>query len=242
MRRIWQWFATALLVAIFLSLANWQWNRADELKNPTPIDQTVVPIDSLIAPNESITDEAVGRRVEVEGRFVSSWIAPNQSTGKDGNRTFDVGLFKTKDNAMILIVRGYHQPAISKILNLSEVKVIGYLLPQQSEDVAESTINNPISKSGNQIGNQIGRIDSSLFVTQTDLPLYAPYIQAITEEPPSGYEVVPFEMGKKVPGYYWQHISYVVIWVLFAITAIFLMFYQRRLDKHSDNPSDKVQP
>lgn len=231
MKRIWQWLATALLVAIFLSLANWQWNRADELKNPTPIDQTIVPIDSLISPNQSITDEAVGRRVEISGRYISSWIAPNQATSNDGNRTWDVGLFQTKDNAVILVVRGYHQPALANIQNLSEIKVVGYLVPQQSEDVADSTINNPITKNGDQAGNIIGRIDSSLFVSQTDLPLYAPYIQAISEEPPSGYQVVPFEMGNKVPGYYWQHISYVVIWVLFAITTIFLLFYQRRLDK-----------
>ena len=215
MKKLWQWLATALLVAIFLSLANWQWNRADELKNPVEIDQTIVPIDSLLSPNGSITDEMIGRRVSLEGRYVSQWIAPNQ----EGNKSWDVGLFQTKDNAMILIARGFHKNIIQ---NLSQTKVIGYLVPQQSSNVAETK------------GNQIGRVDSSLFVTKTDLPLYAPFVQAISEEPSSGYEVIPFEMGKKVPGYYWQHISYVVIWILFAITAIFLLFYQRRLDEHSD--------
>ena len=215
MKKLWQWLATALLVAIFLSLANWQWNRADELKNPVEIDQTIVPIDSLLSPNGSITDEMIGRRVSLEGRYVSQWIAPNQ----EGNKSWDVGLFQTKDNAMILIARGFHKNIIP---NLSRTKVIGYLVPQQSSNVAETK------------GNQIGRVDSSLFVTKTDLPLYAPFVQAISEEPSSGYEVIPFEMGKKVPGYYWQHISYVVIWILFAITAIFLLFYQRKLDRQSD--------
>lgn len=212
MKKFWQWLATALLVAIFLSLANWQWNRADLLKNPAEIDQTIVPLDSLITPEGSITDEVIGRRVSVEGHFVSSWIAPRQ----DGNKTWDVALFQTKDNAAILVVRGYQRSAP---LNLSKVKIVGYLVPPQSSDVADTN------------GNQIGRVDSSLFVSKTELPLYAPFIQAVSEEPASGYEVVPFEMGKKVPGYYWQHISYVVIWILFALTAIFLLIYQRRLDK-----------
>lgn len=212
MKRVWQYLATALLVAIFLSLANWQWNRADELKNPEPIDQSIVPIDSLIAPNGSITNEVVGRLVSVEGNFESNWIAPHQ----DGNRSWDVGLFRTKDNAMILVVRGYHKEVIP---NLSEVKVVGHLVPPQSSNVAETS------------GNQIGRVDSSLFVTKTGLPLYAPFIQAVSEEPTSGYEIVPFEMNSDVPGYYWQHISYVVIWFLFALTAIYLLVYQRRLDK-----------
>lgn len=212
MKKVWQWLATALMVAIFLSLANWQWNRADELKNPAEIDQTVLPIDSLITPTQSITDEMIGRRVSIEGRFVSNWILPNQKA----NKSYDVGLFQSKDNAMILVLRGVHQN-IAPVL--STVTVIGYLLPQQPTDMAEN------------IGNQISRIDSSLFVSKTRLPLYQPFIQAISETPSSGYETIPLDMKSKVPGYYWQHISYVVIWFLFAITAIYLMVYQRRLDK-----------
>ncbi len=216
MKRFWQWLATALLVAIFLSLANWQWNRASELKNPPKIDSTIVPLDSLIAPSQSITEAAVARRVSVSGTFVSNWILPNQADRK----SWVVGLFQTKDNAMILVVRGHAaNTELQKSESNREVKVIGYLVPQQSRDAAEN------------VGNQISRVDSALFVTRTELPLYAPYIHAISEEPSVGFIPVPFEIGKKVPGYYWQHISYVVIWFLFAVTAIFLMIYQRKSDR-----------
>lgn len=216
MKRFWQWLATALLVAIFLSLANWQWNRASELKNPPKIDPTIVPLDSLIAPSQSITEAAVARRVSVSGTFVSNWILPNQADRK----SWVVGLFQTKDNAMILVVRGHAaNTELQRNESNREVKVIGYLVPQQSRDAAEN------------VGNQISRVDSALFVTRTELPLYAPYIHAISEEPSVGFIPVPFEIGKKVPGYYWQHISYVVIWFLFAVTAIFLMIYQRKSDR-----------
>lgn len=216
MKRFWQWLATALLVAIFLSLANWQWNRASELKNPPKIDSTIVPLDSLIAPSQSITEAAVARRVSVSGTFVSNWILPNQADRK----SWVVGLFQTKDNAMILVVRGHAaNTELQKNESNREVKVIGYLVPQQSRDAAEN------------VGNQISRVDSALFVTRTELPLYAPYIHAISEEPSVGFIPIPFEIGKKVPGYYWQHISYVVIWFLFAVTAIFLMIYQRKSDR-----------
>ena len=212
MKRIWQWFATALLVAIFLSLANWQWNRASDLKNPPKIDPTVVPIDSISAPGKAITDEAVGRRVSVIGNYVSNWYLPNQ----EKKRTWVVGLLQTKDNAMILVVRGYQKNQTQIPIDNNEVRVIGYLVPQQSRDAAEN------------VGNQISRVDSALFVSKTQLPLYAPFIQAISEEPSSGFTPVPFEMHSKVPGYYWQHISYVVIWFLFAVTVVYLMIYQRR--------------
>lgn len=216
MKRFWQWLATALLVAIFLSLANWQWNRASDLKNPPKIDPTIVPLDSLIAPSQAITEAAVARRVSVSGTFVSNWILPNQ----EDRKSWVVGLFQTKDNAMILVVRGHAVNTKSQRSESNrEVKVIGYLVPQQSRDAAAN------------VGNQISRVDSALFVTRTELPLYAPYIHAISEEPSVGFIPVPFEIGKKVPGYYWQHISYVVIWFLFAVTAVFLMIYQRKSEK-----------
>lgn len=221
MRKFWQWLGTALVIAIFLSLANWQWNRAAELKNPPKIDQTVLPIDSLIAPAKSISADAIGRQVQVSGHYVSNWIAPNQ--GDKENPNWVVGLFETKDNGAILIVRGYSKGEVP--VNTEPTRVTGYLVPQQSEDRAPNR------------GNQISRVDSSLFVDKTSLPLYAPFIIA-TEDPTSDLARVPFEVNSKVPGFYWQHISYVVIWFLFACTALFLMLYQRRLDKEGS----KVKP
>lgn len=212
MKRFWQWSATALLVAIFLSLANWQWNRASELKNPPKIDPTIVPLDSLIAPGSAIIDEQVARKVTVSGTYVSNWILPNQ---KD-KRSWLVGLLQTNDNAMILVVRGYY---VEIPTSNRELQVTGYLVPQQSRDAADN------------VGNQISRVDSALFVTKTELPLYAPFIQAISEDPPAEITPVPFEFRSKVPGYYWQHISYVVIWSLFAITVVYLMFYQRKSER-----------
>ena len=212
MKKFWQWLATALLVAIFLSLANWQWNRAVEIRKPIAQDQSISPIDSLITPNGSIEPSALGQKVSLEGEYISNWVAPHQ----DGNKSWEVGLLKTRDNAAILVVRGIKG---SNELALGESKIVGYVMPPQSEDVADNS------------GNQLSRVDSSLFVSKTDLPLYAPFIQVISEDPATGLEVLPFKVNSKVPGFYWQHISYVVIWFLFALTAIYLMIYQRRLER-----------
>ena len=111
MKKFWQWLATALLVAIFLSLANWQWNRAAELKKPLTQDQSVSPIDSLISPNGSIEPASLGKKVSLEGEYLSNWIAPHQ----DENKSWVVGLFKTKDNAAILVVRGIKGPSESAL-------------------------------------------------------------------------------------------------------------------------------
>ena len=225
MKKFWQWFVTALLVAVFLSLANWQWNRAVELANPPKLDPTIFPLDSIITPTQSLKTDQVGKKVSVVGKYVSNWISPNQASGK----TWDVGFLQTKDNAMILVVRGFHIENQSKDLPTdTEVSVVGHLVPQQSGDRATN------------VENQISRVDSALFVTRTQLPLYAPFIQATSEEPSVGYQPVPFSMTGKVPGYYWQHISYVIIWFLFALTVLYLKFYQRRIDKSPE--LDKVRP
>ena len=224
MRKIWQWLATALLVAIFLSLANWQWNRAELMKNPPKVDETVFPLDSVISPTASITSQQIGRKVSVSGKYVSTWIAPNQkSDGQTG--IWDVGLLQTRDNAMILVARGLHRPEVN-LDQSKEITVTGYLIPPQSVDVAET------------VSNQISRVDSALFVTKTQLPLYAPFIQAANEEPSAGYKTVPFKF-KTIPGFYWQHISYVIIWSLFAITAIYLMLYQRKQEKTGKKQVEK---
>ncbi|MFM8842404.1 MAG: hypothetical protein ACKOFU_06835, partial [Actinomycetota bacterium] len=34
-----------------------------------------------------------------------------------------------------------------------------------------------------------------------------------------------------IPGYYWQHLSYVVIWSLMALLTLYLPFYQRQRNR-----------
>ena len=82
MKKFWQWLATALLVAIFLSLANWQWNRAVEIRKPIAQDQSISPIDSLLTPNGSIEPSALCQKVSLEGEYISNWVAPHQEIGR----------------------------------------------------------------------------------------------------------------------------------------------------------------
>jgi cytochrome oxidase assembly protein ShyY1 len=81
----------------------------------------------------------------------------------------------------------------------------------------------------------ISRLDSSVIVGLADLELYDGFVVAASEMTRDGEllrdRVVAAPPVSKVAGYYWQHISYVVIWFLFAVTTIYLMIYQRRSDK-----------
>jgi hypothetical protein len=77
----------------------------------------------------------------------------------------------------------------------------------------------------------ISRLDSSVIVSLTDFDLYDGFLLATQEKVTEGpiirdrIELAPPE--SKVGGYYWQHISYVVIWWLMAAIVLYLPFYRR---------------
>jgi hypothetical protein len=66
----------------------------------------------------------------------------------------------------------------------------------------------------------------------SDLPIFDGYVVASSETLDGAQlelpRVVIDPARPNVPGYYWQHISYVVIWWLMALVVVFLPFYGRK--------------
>ena len=66
----------------------------------------------------------------------------------------------------------------------------------------------------------------------TDLDLYDGFLLATGEQVSDGVinreRITPAEFKSKATGYYWQHISYVIIWWLMAVIVIYLPFYRKR--------------
>ena len=94
-------------------------------------------------------------------------------------------------------------------------------MPHQNDDVTESH------------KTVLSRIDSALVVNQTPLNLYDGFVVAESESL-SGTKIVrlritPPAPRSAVPGFYWQHLSYVVIWWFMAGVVLYLPFYQRRV-------------
>jgi hypothetical protein len=92
------------------------------------------------------------------------------------------------------------------------------------------------SQSGDRANNSpgvISRLDSAVIVGLTDLDLYDGYILARSEST-RGVDlersrVTEEKLNPKIPGFYWQHLSYVVIWWLMAAVVLYLPFYRRRV-------------
>ena len=222
-----QAIAVVLIAAIFVGLGLWQLQRAADLKKSlkvaTTIDATVVPLQSVISPRESIPPTALNRTVSVSGHYIANFKAPNQVDGKGQQSDWEVALLQVGTNSAILVVRGLWSerllnPDIQQSMNID---VTGLLVASQFADRAENA------------PGVISRLDSAVVTSLTNLDLFDGYVLASNESTRTGVldrtRVTPEKLTSRIPGFYWQHLSYVVIWWLMAGVVLYLPFYRRRV-------------
>ena len=225
--RIFQGVAVLAIAALFVGLGFWQLQRAADLKESLKvartIDTQVVPLQSVAQPRQALGEQAFNRTVSLTGKYIANFRAPNQEDGNGVVADWEVALAQVDERSAILVVRGLWSdrllnPEIQQSMNID---IQGVLVASQSTD---RTDNSP---------GVISRLDSAVIVGLTDLDLYDGYILARSEAS-DGQElqrtrVTEEKINPKIPGYYWQHISYVVIWWLMAAVVLYLPFYRRRV-------------
>lgn len=222
-----QIIGVGLVVALFIALGFWQLQRAADLKQAlkiaTVIDTNIVSLQEVTQPRVAIPATALNRTVSVTGKYIANFQAPNQKDGNGKIEDWEVALLQVKNDSAILVVRGLWSerllnPNIQQSMN---VEITGLLVASQEGDRAENS------------ASVISRLDSAVVVSLTDLDLYDGYIVATTEQIRSGEltrtRVVPEKLTSRIPGFYWQHLSYVVIWWLMALVVVFLPLYRRRV-------------
>ncbi len=215
-------FVGMLVVAtLFFGLGLWQWDRAQENRKPVVVDQKVVELKDVARVGTSLPSSSLLRRVTTRGRYIAVFKAPHQFNKEGKASDWEVSLLETNGGA-ILVVRGlWSEKSVAPALNLGEVDVTGTLLPHQFEDSAAGG------------GDSLQRIDSSVIVGKTDAELLDGYIVAVDEKTGSTSvsrnRITAPAPRSAVPGFYWQHISYVIIWWLMAAIVLYLPFYQRRV-------------
>ena len=222
-----QGIAVLTIAGIFFALGLWQLDRAKALKESlitaTAVDTQSVPLENIAKAREGLPVDAINRVINVSGHYVADFKAPNQADGKGTVSDWEVGLLQVGTNKGILVVRGLWS---ERLLNpdISQAMVIdiqGQLLAHQSTDHSDNG------------DGAISRLDSSVIVGLTDLDLFDGYVMASTESH-GGEKLIrqrftPQKLSSGIPGYYWQHLSYVVIWWLMAGVVLYLPFYRRRV-------------
>ena len=210
--------AILALCGTFIRLGFWQLDRAAELKELQKpyVEQPVVALTDVAQPSANLSDNSINRIVTFGGRYVMQFDAPGQIDKNGKTAEWLVGLLEVEGSGAILVVRSDKKAELPK----GEVLVQGRLLVRQFEDrVAKSD-------------GVLSRIDPSVLVGMYDLPIFDGYVVATSEIVDGKALSVPRvaidPARPSVPGYYWQHISYVVIWWLMALVVVFLPFYGRK--------------
>ena len=220
-------FFTALLVltiaSTFVGLGIWQLQRAQAMNDyaDLPVDRTIYPLLEKTSPTGIVPPDSIGKFVSTSGHYIATFKAPNQKDGAGKIADWEVGLLQNETDTAILVVRGLWSQRLSspEIVMATKVDVTGTLMPHQNDDRASNT------------AAQLSRVDSSLLVSTTDAQLFDGFILATAESSRSGSversRITPPELTLGVPGFYWQHISYVVIWWFMALLVLWLPFYKR---------------
>ena len=219
--------AVLLIAVIFVGLGIWQLQRAAELKESlkvaTTIDTNIVPLESVTAPRESIPATALNKTVSVSGYYIANFRAPNQVDGNGAVSDWEVALLQVGTQSAILVVRGLWSERLLNpdIQQSMVIDIEGLLVASQYEERAENS------------AGVISRLDSAVVTSLTDLDLYDGYVLASSESTRAGAldrtRVTPEKLTSRIPGFYWQHLSYVVIWWLMAGVVLYLPFYRRRV-------------
>ena len=102
MKSVRTFFATALLVAIFLSLANWQWNRASDMKKPIKFDNQIYKLEEIANAGQAVEDSSIHKLVKVNGKYLLTRTAQFTNPGK----IWDVSLMAIDSGGAVLVVRG----------------------------------------------------------------------------------------------------------------------------------------
>lgn len=216
--------AVLTLAAAFIFLGLWQLDRANDLQESKKIipDSTIYQLADLAMPATSLDSRNVGKKVQLRGNYIQTFRAPNQTDLAERRSDWEVGLMQVDEKSAILVLRGYWKDRLvePQIAMSTGVDLQGVMRPRQFEDVARNA------------PGVISRLDSSVIVSLTDFDLYDGFLIATQESVADGpiirdrIELAPPE--SKVGGYYWQHISYVIIWWLMAAIVLYLPFYRRR--------------
>jgi cytochrome oxidase assembly protein ShyY1 len=225
--KIFQGVAVLAIAALFVGLGFWQLQRAGDLKESLKvartIDTEVVTLQSVAQPRQGLGEQAFNRTVSFTGKYIANFKAPNQDDGNGVVSDWEVALAQVDERSAILVVRGLWSERLlnPEIQQSMIIDIEGVLVASQFADRADN------------VPGIISRLDSAVVVGLTDLDLYDGYIQARAESVRGAKlersRITEEKINPKIPGYYWQHISYVVIWWLMAAVVLYLPFYRRRV-------------
>jgi len=214
-----------LLIYSTYELGMWQLHRAQAMNVATAVkpDQPLIALTDVASAGMNLPIKAINRIVYADGIYSTSYIARDQKISEGKLANLDVRLIKLSSGHSVLVVRGVASEPLD-VIN-SDIYLTGRLYPRQNVDRA-------FAKPG-----ELSRIDPALVVSKENPFLYDGYIvlqsEMIGGKSSSNTSFIPTpQISQQVAGFYWQHISYVVVWwFMGALLLIAPLFPQFRKPK-----------
>jgi cytochrome oxidase assembly protein ShyY1 len=214
-----------LLIYSTYELGMWQLHRAQAMNVATAVkpDQPLVALTDVASAGMNLPIKAINRIIYADGIYSTSYIARDQKISEGKLANLDVRLLKLSSGHSVLVVRGVASEPLD-VIN-SDIYLTGRLYPRQNVDRA-------FAKPG-----ELSRIDPALVVSKENPFLYDGYIvlqsEKIGGKSSSNTLFIPTpQISQQVAGFYWQHISYVVVWwFMGALLLIAPLFPQFRKPK-----------
>ena len=214
-----------LLIYSTYELGMWQLHRAQAMNVATAVkpDQPLIALTDVASAGMNLPIKAINRIVYADGIYSTSYIARDQKISEGKLANLDVRLLKLSSGHSVLVVRGVASEPLD-VIN-SDIYLTGRLYPRQNMDRA-------FAKPG-----ELSRIDTALVVSKENPFLYDGYIvlqsEKIGGKSSSNTSFIPTpQISQQVAGFYWQHISYVVVWwFMGALLLIAPLFPQFRKPK-----------
>ena len=229
-KKFFQGLLVLALVLVLVGLGKWQLDSAASVKEAKAaaklVDPNTYSLEELATATLPLDSRNVNKQVSVSGFYVANFKAPLQQDIDGTVSDWEVTLLQIEGSnplSGILVVRGLWKDRLlnPEVAMSTKILLTGTLQPRQNDDRAD---NEP---------GVISRLDSSVIVGLVDLQLFDGFIAAKSESTRDGQlereRVVPPTPVSRTAGYYWQHISYVVIWWLMAAIVLYLPFYRRRI-------------
>jgi len=214
-----------LLIYSTYELGMWQLHRAQAMNVATAVkpDQPLIALTDVASAGMNLPIKAINRIIYADGIYSTSYIARDQKISEGKLANLDVRLLKLSSGHSVLVVRGVASEPLD-VIN-SDIYLTGRLYPRQNVDRA-------FAKPG-----ELSRIDPALVVSKENPFLYDGYIVLQSEmfggKSSSNTSFIPTpQISQQVAGFYWQHISYVVVWwFMGALLLIAPLFPQFRKPK-----------
>ena len=214
-----------LLIYSTYELGMWQLHRAQAMNVATAVkpDQPLIALTDVASAGMNLPIKAINRIVYADGIYSTSYFARDQKISEGKLANLDVRLLKLSSGHSVLVVRGVASEPLD-VIN-SDIYLTGRLYPRQNMDRA-------FAKPG-----ELSRIDPALVVSKENPFLYDGYIvlqsEKIGGKSSSDTSFIPTpQISQQVAGFYWQHISYVVVWwFMGALLLIAPLFPQFRKPK-----------